>query len=93
MKKRLEELRGSLEVYRARMNGCDPSILPVLSELERLDKEGALPARMLKSTKLPQELNRAWWRRESHGPVAARSGMLLLTWIKRTNRDDDEDDD
>lgn len=74
----VEALRNLLEGYRLRGNGRDQSIMPVLAALEAIDLEefGKSVLRRMVS-----ELNKAWWRRESHGSVAQRSAALLLRWM------------
>lgn len=81
--RKLEDLRGLLELHRERGDGRDQRILPVLTEIDVMDSRGEVHARELKESRIGVELNKAWWRKNCHGAVALRAAGLILTWMTR----------
>jgi hypothetical protein len=79
----LNELRCRLEQYRLRGCGSDASILPIVTKLESMDSEGKINAHILKATRLVVELNKSWWRCQTHGAVGWRTAVLLNIWLNR----------
>jgi len=95
VRRRLEELREALEACREAHPPAQGAaaheawtrtaarVSPLLAELESLEAADKIDDRLLRASRVGMELNRAWWRREAHGHVAQRAGLLVLKWMRR----------
>eukprot|EP00927_Polykrikos_kofoidii_P039696 TRINITY_DN34027_c0_g2_i1.p1 TRINITY_DN34027_c0_g2~~TRINITY_DN34027_c0_g2_i1.p1 ORF type:complete len:383 (+),score=58.76 TRINITY_DN34027_c0_g2_i1:102-1151(+) len=73
-----------LKEHRLLGDGVDQSrILPVLQDLEEIEKRGDIGKEILRATHIGVELNHAWWRRSAHGSMATRVAALVLKWMTR----------
>jgi len=84
VERRVEQLQRRLEDWRLRhgSKGVD-HVLPALRELEALDANIPLDARVLRVTSISAELDHSWWRRESCPMVAEIVTRLTQKWVVR----------
>lgn len=88
LRRRVDDVRRSLEEHRLRGDGgseAQGGVARLLTELEALDRDSKLSPALLRVTKIGVELNRGWWRRKVHGPVAVRAAALVIRWMNKAS--------
>eukprot|EP00929_Paragymnodinium_shiwhaense_P084687 TRINITY_DN45307_c0_g1_i3.p1 TRINITY_DN45307_c0_g1~~TRINITY_DN45307_c0_g1_i3.p1 ORF type:complete len:663 (+),score=118.42 TRINITY_DN45307_c0_g1_i3:129-2117(+) len=86
---RLQELRKQLESMRLAGIGIEEAkVKPWLSEIEALDGLGKIDVPALNTSRIAVELNKPFWKRQTHGNLARRIAVLLLRWMRRCMPED-----